>query len=44
MSLIATLYVPEGIVIAGDSRLTLNWKSKNGDIELIYANNSKHLN
>jgi 20S proteasome alpha/beta subunit len=25
MSLIVTLYVPEGIVIAGDSRLTLNW-------------------
>jgi len=28
MSLIVTLYVPEGIVLAGDSRLTLNWKSK----------------
>lgn len=25
MSLIVTLYVPEGIVIAGDSRLTINW-------------------
>jgi len=25
MSLIVTLYVPEGIVIAVDSRLTLNW-------------------
>ena len=28
MSLLVTLYVPEGIVLAGDSRLTLTWKSK----------------
>lgn len=28
MSLIVTLYVPEGIVIAGDSRLTLSWTNK----------------
>ena len=25
MSLIVTTYVPEGIIIAGDSRLTINW-------------------
>lgn len=33
MSLIVTLYVPEGLVLAGDSRLTLNWSNKtpNGD-------------
>ncbi|MBS4028382.1 MAG: hypothetical protein KGZ58_07070 [Ignavibacteriales bacterium] len=35
MSLIVTLYVPEGIVIAGDSRLTLSWKSKTGEVEQI---------
>lgn len=28
MSLIITVYVPEGIVLAGDSRLTLNWTDK----------------
>jgi len=28
MSLIVTLFVPEGIVLSGDSRLTLNWKEK----------------
>ncbi|HUV00243.1 MAG TPA: hypothetical protein VMW32_04700, partial [Bacteroidales bacterium] len=27
MSLIITLYVPEGLVIAGDSRLSLSWKT-----------------
>lgn len=33
MSLIITVYVPEGIVLAGDSRLTLNWtdKTQTGD-------------
>jgi hypothetical protein len=33
MSLIVTVYVPEGIVLAGDSRLTLNWtdKTQNGE-------------
>jgi len=30
MSLLLTLYVPEGIIIAGDSRLTLNWSSQLG--------------
>jgi hypothetical protein len=28
MSLIISVYVPEGIVLAGDSRLTLNWTNK----------------
>jgi hypothetical protein len=28
MSLIISVYVPEGIVLAGDSRLTLNWTDK----------------
>ena len=28
MSLIVTLYVPEGMVMAGDSRLTLDWTTK----------------
>lgn len=32
MSLVVVLYVPEGIVLAGDSRLTLNWTSNNGQI------------
>ena len=31
MSLIVTTYAPEGIILAGDSRLTLNWnKEVNG--------------
>jgi len=33
MSLIVTLYVPEGLVIAGDSRLTLNWTTKINEVE-----------
>jgi hypothetical protein len=33
MSLIVTLYVPEGLVIAGDSRLTLNWTTKTNEAE-----------
>lgn len=33
MSLIVTLYVPEGIVIAGDSRLTLNWTTYSNQVE-----------
>lgn len=36
MSLIITLYVPEGIVIAGDSRLTLTWSEKNDKGENNY--------
>jgi len=35
MSLIVSLYVPEGIVLAGDSRLTLNWKSIVNGIEQL---------
>ena len=33
MSLITVLFVPEGIVLAGDSRLTLTWKTNVGGIE-----------
>ena len=33
MSLIVVLYVPEGLVMAGDSRLTLNWKTNVGGIQ-----------
>ena len=29
MSLLITMYVPEGIVLSGDSRLTVNWSEKN---------------
>jgi hypothetical protein len=29
MSLIITTYAPEGIILAGDSRLTLNWNQEN---------------
>jgi hypothetical protein len=36
MSLIISLYVPEGIVLAGDSRLTLNWSEKNPTGETIH--------
>ena len=36
MSLIITLYVPEGIVIAGDSRLTLNWSERKTSTEDIH--------
>lgn len=33
MSLIITTYAPEGIILAGDSRLTLNWNQEvNGEI------------
>lgn len=28
MSLIITTYAPEGIILAGDSRLTLNWNKE----------------
>lgn len=31
MSLIVTTYVPEGIIIAGDSRLTINWSEPDPD-------------
>jgi hypothetical protein len=31
MSLIVTTYVPEGIIIAGDSRLTINWHETDPD-------------
>ncbi len=31
MSLIITVYAQEGIVMAGDSRLTLTWNSQNGE-------------
>jgi hypothetical protein len=37
MSLIVTLYVPEGIVIAGDSRLTLNWSDSVENKEHRYS-------
>ena len=37
MSLIVTLYVPEGIVIAGDSRLTLSWKTKTNGVEELHS-------
>jgi 20S proteasome alpha/beta subunit len=37
MSLIITLYAPEGIVIAGDSRLTLSWKTKINEIEHLHS-------
>lgn len=33
MSLVITTYVPEGIIIAGDSRLTLNWSQNINNIE-----------
>ena len=36
MSLIITLYVPEGIVLAGDSRLTLKWTEKNAKKEQVH--------
>ncbi len=37
MSLIVTLYVPEGIVIAGDSRLTLRWTNNTGSGEQLHS-------
>jgi len=37
MSLIVTLYVPEGLVIAGDSRLTLTWKTKTENTEQMHS-------
>jgi hypothetical protein len=37
MSLIVTLYVPEGIVLAGDSRLTLNWITKSATGEQTHS-------
>ena len=45
MSLIISLYVPEGIVIAGDSRLTLKWSEKNAKNEdLHYSINGSDTN
>ncbi len=37
MSLLVTLYVPEGIIIAGDSRLTLNWSNKLGEQQMFHS-------
>ena len=37
MSLIVTLYVPEGLVIAGDSRLTLTWTTKTDNTEQLHS-------
>ena len=37
MSLLLTLYVPEGIIIAGDSRLTLSWSHKLGEEQMFHS-------
>lgn len=37
MSLIVSLYVPEGLVLAGDSRLTLKWKTKSNENEQVHS-------
>ncbi|MDG4950749.1 hypothetical protein NLM59_07415 [Weeksellaceae bacterium KMM 9724] len=37
MSLIITTYAPEGIILAGDSRLTLNWNQENNGINNNYS-------
>ena len=34
MSLIVTTYVPEGIIIAGDSRLTINWNEEDPETKI----------
>jgi hypothetical protein len=44
MSLIVTLYVPEGIVLAGDSRLTLNWSSHVNNIERSHSISASDTN
>lgn len=36
MSLIVTLYVPEGMIIAGDSRLTLSWTNKTAGADQLH--------
>lgn len=37
MSLIVTLYVPEGLILAGDSRLTLSWRTKTDAGEQLHS-------
>ena len=37
MSLIVTLYVPEGLILAGDSRLTLRWSTKTDKGEQFHS-------
>lgn len=37
MSLIVSLYVPEGLVVAGDSRLTLSWTNKTQNGEHLHS-------
>ena len=45
MSLIIALYVPEGIVISGDSRMTLNWSERNAkNDEIHYSINGSDTN
>lgn len=44
MSLIVTLYVPEGLVIAGDSRLTLSWTTKTDKGEQLHAVSASDTN
>ena len=45
MSVVITIYVPEGIVLAADSRLTINWKSMiNGKENLNYSQISDTTN
>lgn len=36
MSLIVSLYVPEGLVVAGDSRLTLSWTNKINTVDQLH--------
>lgn len=45
MSVVITIYVPEGIVLAADSRLTINWKSTiNGKENLNHSQISDTTN
>jgi 20S proteasome alpha/beta subunit len=44
MSLIVTLYVPEGLVIAGDSRLTLSWSTKTDKSEQLHTVSASDTN